>query len=142
MLPTDAGLRLIQLTRKAREVAQLLAEEIRRAEGYTPSPRIEPPSAEEACAYLDRLPTVKGRRRRPLPSSISHAVVNTLSRHGLAWVTASAIAHEIGNGVTVPHVCQALGRALVKGVVERRSTRERTMDRYEWRCSPGIANHA
>jgi hypothetical protein len=139
MIPTDSGMRLIELTRKAREVAQLLADAIRQAEA---NPRIEPPSADEACAYLDRLPTVNARKRRPLPSSISHAVVNALAGHGMEWVTASALAREIGGGLTVPHVCQALGRAMRRSVVERRPVHGRALDRYEWRYAPGIANHA
>lgn len=142
MLPTDAGLRLIHLTKQARRAVELLSEAIQHAEPDPPTTcnRITGPTADEACALLDSLPTIPGARKRKTITAREESgtvarVLAVLRTKHPAWLTAAAIRESTGDAGhdATRRICKVLARLATRGTITRREVSARSFDRYEYR---------
>lgn len=143
VLPTNEAMRLIRLTRKARRTVTRLLHATERCEAIagiaTPQPinRVGVMDADEACAYLDRLPTIPSKAKKPKANldGISARTLDTLKAHPGAWLTVTAIKRSMGIEHSDRHgtriVCAALARHATAGRAHRRDGPQS----YEYRAT-------
>lgn len=139
---------MVAVNRRTEELASLAAEARSIADrllrfATAPDPFAEPAvarvgimDADDACDYLDRLPTIepkaRPKRARAVAGSKAGAILAALRTKPGHWWTAAALAAH-ADGCTVTHVRTELARLTRRGTIERRKTTNEYGSLFEYR---------